>query len=431
MGMPMRPMGYPPQVGYNGVYPTAFMQTSAGPPQPFAPDQASPVPGGDGMKFAGGCGGQFGGHCGSPVCGDCNGGCCAACGGGGCPYCWGGGVSGGYLARLLAMILPFSEGGRCAPRWYDVTADIVYLTREDVSRLVEFTWDDVTGDIVLSTDTLDFDHEYGFHFTGAAQVLPGGNLEFTYLGLANWATAADVTSPTDELFSVFSDFGNNPLGGFDETDRARFHSIAYSSSIDSFEIHLRKRWIGPNCRLQGSWLMGVRYLYLLEDFQHYTLGGDDDPIQPGLQTRGSMTYNTRTHNSLTGFQLGGDLWTSVVPGISFGGEAKAGIYGNYAQQNTNITATTTSPALTQTLSEHDHDSDVALIGEASLQLIYRTSPNWTLRMGYTFVYLDGVALAPENFNSTVPFSTGRVLQPVNHNGDILLHGLTGGLEWMW
>jgi len=341
------------------------------------------------------------------------------------------GLSGGYFARLLAGVLPFAEGGRCAPRWYDITAEFTYLTRENVSRRMDFSSDGILGNIVLSTETLDFDNEGGLRLTGAAQIWAGGILEFSYLGLANWSSGAQVTSPTDDLFSVISGYGVNPTQGFDETDRARFHSIGYSSSVDSFELHFRKRWTGPNCRVQGSWLAGVRYMYLMEDFEYLTIGGDNNPNPAIFEARGTMDYDIRTKNSLTGLQVGGDLWTSVVPGISFGGEAKGGIYGNYAQQGTSIYASTTNPAQASTLIERDNDSDVALVGEASLLFIYRTSPNWTIRSGYTFVYLDGVALAPENFNSTTPFSTARALQPLNHNGSMLLHGFTMGFEWMW
>ncbi|MFV1967688.1 MAG: BBP7 family outer membrane beta-barrel protein [Pirellulaceae bacterium] len=423
MGVPGGAVGYPPAgLGYGGVHPAAFYDGMPNPPQPFAPEQGSLVPVGYGIEMAG--------QCATGGCPDGGGDCGPYCGGTGCQSCRGAGVTGGYLTRLFGRVLPFSEGGRSAPRWYDVTIDFLYLTRENVSRQVDFSSDGILGDIVLSTETLDFSDEGALRFTAAAQVWAGGNVEFTYLGLANWSTGASFTSPTDELFSVFSDFGVNPFGGFDETDRASFHSIGYSSSIDSFELHFRKRWTGPNGRLQGSWLAGVRYVYLLEDFEYFTVGGDD-PGTPQPDSRGQMDYDVRTHNSLTGPQIGGDLWTSVIPGISIGAEGKAGVYGNYAQQSTQIVATTSNPALTNTLSERDNSSDVALIGEASLLFIYRTSPNWTIRGGYTFVYLDGVALAPENFNSTVPFSSTRTLQPLNDNGSVLLHGFTAGLEWMW
>jgi len=52
--------------------------------------------------------------------------------------------------------------------------------------------------------------------------------------------------------------------------------------------------------------------------------------------------------------------------------------------------------------------------------------------------IDGVALAPENLNETPPNvlfppgsgSSSRV-PGINANGDVLYHGFTIGMEWMW
>ncbi len=406
------PYGYGagPMQPYGPVAPMMY-NTAPGTPQAFPTESAQPLPGGYDPQMAGFYGGPAD--------------MCPACGGNGCPECLG---IGGFLAHGLSWLLPYSDGGICAPRWYDITADFVYLSRDKATRLINFTSDGVLGDIVLSTDNFDFDPSASLQLTGAYQVFAGGALEFTYLGLNNFSSSASVASPDNELFSIISDFGTNPIGGYDETDRSQYQSISYSSSIDSFELHLRRRWQGPNCRLQGSWLAGVRYLYLLEDFQYYTLGGYDPQIQ---QNRGSMTYDTTTKNSLTGFQAGGDMWTSIIPGISFGGELKAGIYGLYGQQSTHIIATTTSPPFTQEIYEKQHGDDLAFVGQGNIMVVYKTSPNWALRGGYTFMFLDGVALAPENFNATAPFSTGRTTQSLNDNGNVFYHGFTAGLEWMW
>jgi hypothetical protein len=247
------------------------------------------------------------------------------------------------------------------------------------------------------------------------------------MGLINWSTSAAVYDPTDDLWGPFTQFGAI-LPPIDEVDRARYHSIAYSSSIDSFELSYRKHWTGPNCRLQGSWLAGFRYVYLLEDFEFYTQGGDAVPPDPPFNSRGSMDYDIRTRNSLTGFQLGGDLWTCIIPGISFGGMVKAGIYGNAANQATHILATTTA-GLNLTKEEVDAHEKAALVAEGGMMLVYRTSPHWTVKGGYTFLYFDGVALGPENFNSVDP--AVRLTTIINDNGHAFYHGFTAGVEWMW
>ncbi|MBP89234.1 MAG: hypothetical protein CMJ64_21380 [Planctomycetaceae bacterium] len=424
----MMPMQAPMGMQFPGVQPASY-----GSPQPFPGSPGMPMQAGYEAGYGGG-GGDYGGGC-------------PNCGGHGCEYCGGYGSAGGYFSRLLDNLLPYGEGGPCAPRWYDISLDAMYLKRDRASRRVDFSSDGIVvgpptpADILLSTDDLDFDEELGFRFTGVRQLWAGATIEFGYFGLFNWAASAVNRPPTfqDDIFSVLSNFGNAPFNGFDETDRARQHTIAYSSTLDNFELNIRKRFTMPNCRIQVSWLAGVRYVYLLEDFNYLTLGGDFDPITPGLQSRGNMDYGVTTRNSLTGFQLGGDIWANVVPGINVGADIKAGVYGNYANQTTGITATTTLPANTQTIDESVDGNDIAMIAEANVNFIYRMGPHWTLRAGYTMLYLEGVALAPENFNSTPPniLTTGGAFTfvpraaSVNDNGDAFYHGAYAGLEWMW
>jgi hypothetical protein len=447
--------GYGPSLnGYGAMpmYPTSY-GGAAGPlaAPPLPPLAATAMMGsakgggkcGDGTCGNGTCGG---GMCGNGMCGAlgaCGGQGCMGCGGGdacgnlgctscrgiGCGACTGSGTAGGLLEGCLGLLLPYGEGGCCAPRWYDITAEFLYLQREDAGRSVPYSSIGLQN-IVMSTDDLGFQEEGNLRFTAAMQIWAGSNLEFTYLGLGDWASSTSVTSPTDQLFSPFSDFGAGSTA--DEVDNARFHRISYSGGFDSFELSWRKRWTGPNCRLQGSWLAGVRYIYVLEDFEYYTIGGfENDPTTGLLRSRGRMDYDIRTKNSLTGFQMGGDLWTCIIPGVRLGGELKAGIYGNYAQYGNDILATTTSPAQANRLREADTTTDATFVTEASLALLYRISPNWTLRGGYHFLYLDGIALAPENFNSTYPFDVARTPASVNDNGNLFYHGFSMGAEWMW
>lgn len=341
---------------------------------------------------------------------------------------------------LLRRLGPYPAGGWCSPRWFDVAADFMFLTREDVSRTVNFTSDGPAGlgdpFIVLSTDSIDFDHEPGFRFQAAIQWGASSNIEFGYFGLFNFARAAQVTSETDDLYSVFSDFGTNPppesgppirRGGFTDTDSAEFHSIEYSSNFDTFELGFRRRWMAPNCRIQGSWLAGARYFWLKEDFIHRTRVNYPDPNDPSTNITGFLDYEVGTRNSLTGFQVGGDLWVTLVPGIQLGSELKAGIYGNRAKQRTTINAQT----LALPIEERAERDSAAFLAEANLSATWRVNQHLTARGGYTLVYIDGVALAPENFNGEPPFVSGARTVFINDNGDLFLHGFTAGLEWMW
>jgi hypothetical protein len=245
-------------------------------------------------------------------------------------------------------------------------------------------------------------------------------VEFSYLGLGNWASQSTVTSNGD-LFSPFSQFGLVPAFGFDETDQASFGSLAYSSTFDSYELNLRRRWQGPTCLFNGSYLLGVRHFRLEEQAIHSVVGRN-----------GTLDYVIGTANALTGLQIGGDLYMCAIPGISAGGEIKAGIYGNAADQVSTLTSTV--GGVTTTANEAAGADTAAFVGEAGVNLLYRINQNITLKGGYTCLYVSSVALAVENANFT-PASGASVVGPrtavINDSGDIFYHGAVGGVEFAW
>lgn len=360
---------------------------------------------------------------------------CPYCSGAGCESCGVGSGAGGLIGWVLNGMAPYREGGICAPRWYDITLDAMFLSRDDTGRRVPIASEGINGNIVLSTDDLGFQEEVGFRFTGATQVSVGLIAEFTYFGLFNWADQAREERAVGDLFSVYTDFGTNPFNGTDQTDFSTFQEITYSSRIDNFELNFRRRWSAPNCTYQGSWLAGVRYIYLLEDFEYNSSGGDD-LATPAVELGGRQETDVSTRNSMTGFQIGADLWTPIVPGITVGGEVKAGVFGNYANQQTQVLTVAPIPVGETRLFEEASINDIAFAGEARLEAIYRTGPNWTLRAGYTFFVLDGVALASENLNQAAPPNlTGVGVIPrqaaKNDNGSAFYHGGHFGLEYVW
>lgn len=361
------------------------------------------------------------------------GGGCPYCGGGGCEYCGGGfGRHHGVLSGFLHGLLPYGEGGACAPRWYDIAVDGLYWTRDEVSEFVPFTAFTRLGPTIMSSDSLDYDYEPGMRFASRIQIHPGISLDFNYFGLFSWSANTSVSDPTNELFSPYSQFGALVGVGlpFDESDQAQFHSLRVSSTIDNFELGVRKYWTGPNCRLQGSYQSGVRYIYLVDDLNFFTLGRNV-PVGLGTAPAGQSNTDVRAHNSLIGWQATFDVWANIVPGVSVGMEGKGGVYGNQAKYNTSVTGSTTAGGTSADLFETNRNSDVAVVGEANLIFIYRVGPNVTLRAGYSALFIDGVALATENFNPNNPFNTVRTVLPVNTDGNVFYHGGFAGFEWMW
>jgi hypothetical protein len=161
---------------------------------------------------------------------------------------------------------------------------------------------------------------------------------------------------------------------------------------------------------------------------------DEDLHYVTLTQFGAMDFNTNTNNSLTGLQIGGDLWITPLPGLRFGAEAKAGIFGNHMNVSTDIA--TTQPAF---FGEKSLSGYTAFVGELDVKMTYRLNYHWTLRLGYNFLWMDGLALAADNFNPTLPNVFAGPAGPngpprvpvVDRTGDALFHGLNVGLEYLW
>lgn len=387
----------------------------------------------------------------NPGCGDEVGGCGdGSCGGESCGTCRQrrGGRMAGWLNRacqcaaVRPYILPIGRrdcygcptlncgpygDGTSAVHWFDVSAEFVYLKREDISPVVGFASDGIGGPIVLSSDSVGFDEAPGARVTGTWQVGASSHLEAVYMGGFNWHQSAWVSSANDNLYSALSDFGRVPAGGFLQSDQAETQFIDYSSDLHNVELNWRQHWVGSHYWLQGSFLMGVRYLRLREDLMYQTLvDAHVDPLSGLDRGPANMHYRVNTTNHVVGFQLGGDLFASLLPGLLMGGNLKAGIYGNDARQRSTVVATNLNPDLL----ESDRSGDAAFVAEGGLTFIYQVHPWLSLRGGYEMLYVNGVALAPENFNTQAPFVGTRSVA-VNNEGDVFYHGLTAGLEWLW
>lgn len=364
---------------------------------------------------------------------------CPYCGGAGCEFCMAEGLFGNHhrwlrgslLGDLVRCIAPYPDGGCAAVRWFDFAVDYMALQRDDAGRNVNLTSLGIGGPIVLSTGQLDFgDYKSGFRFMGALQLAAANTLEFTYFGQFNFNTHARVRSPNDDLYSVLSQFGVVPLGGFAETDQSDFQQINYNSAFDSFEINWRLRWMAPNCRYQGSWTIGVRHFILDEKFRYATSSSANGTLTANGFVPARARFDVDTTNNLTGIQFGADTWICLLPGLRAGAELQAGVYGNHMNINTTAGVNTGAPTFTERLVSND----VSFIGQLNMLATYRISQQWTIRGGYQLLFVDGVALASENFNTAPPatfFPPTTRVSLVNDNGNVFYHGWNIGLEFMW
>jgi hypothetical protein len=335
----------------------------------------------------------------------------------------------GLLGDILGIVAPYPDGGCAAPRWYDVEVGVVTFKRDNAGQNIPFASNGIGGPVILSSDDLDFDEATSFRISAMVQWGPGSNFEFVYYGLFGWTESAQVQG-AGTIYSPYSDFGQVPLNGFVETDAADLASIRYFSTFDNYEINFRQRWQSPNCRYQGSWLWGVRYFQLDEDFNYRTEVDTGGPVGADTFTRTNVNVN----NAMTGLQIGGDVWICLIPGLKIGGEAKFACLGNHSNVDSLIRITGTNPPVE--FRDGMTVGDVAFLGDLAGYVTYRINYHWTFKGGYQLLYLDGATLAAENFNPQPPavFNPGPVAvrQPVaRENGDVFWHGWTVSLEYLW
>ena len=340
--------------------------------------------------------------------------------------------AGSVLLGLLGMVAPYSEGGRCEPHWFDLHAEFLYLGLDNGGPFIEFSRD-TGGTTRITSNDLEYGDEPGFRVTGTYQTGPGSNLEFTYLGMFDFKEESLATG-VDELNSIFTNFlANDPgLQGQEQFDQADSHRISLSNNTDSLELNYRRRWVGPTCLLQGSWLIGVRYTRVKERLRFISHASRDTDADLIDDTGGIGTCIVDATNYMTGPQIGGDLWLCVLPGLNVGLDGKFALLGNNAKQSTRISGVDLADNFIGIVpSEATGNDKVTFLGEASLNVNYRVNHRLTIRAGYELILLEGVALALENFNPEVPLFGFTRTPSFSDGGALFYDGFTFGAELMW
>ncbi len=342
-----------------------------------------------------------------------------------------------WLASKRGVFLPYGEGGVATQRWYDVSLGTIVLARTTGAANHAFSSEGINGPRVLTADMVDLDQaRAGLSAQINIQTGAGSNLEFVYFGLNDWDQTAYAQSNTapPNLYSFFSDFGLFPPGGdgFDDSDRSYLHRLDYSSELHNTEINFRRRWVEPQGFWQGSFLGGVRYLDISEKAR-FQANGENNNTAANNGPR-FFDYGVKTENALVGFQLGGDLWYNLIPGVKVGGELKSGIYNNNTSQSTNIFANSLPGSGIPEIRERFDKDDVAFVTELSAHLWYRLNYSWAFKTSYNWMYVDGVSLAAENFNSTPPsvfLPNAQRVVSINNDAEIIYQGFSLSAEYMW
>ena len=118
---------------------------------------------------------------------------------------------------------------------------------------------------------------------------------------------------------------------------------------------------------------------------------------------------------------------SADNGLELGLFGKVGVYGNRIKVKSSYLATSINPAHVTSA-----DQERTAFGlEAGATVNWRLSQNMKMTVGYQVIYLDGVALASDQFANDPPFVQPVPQQAIYDDGELIYTGFNVGFEWMW
>jgi hypothetical protein len=199
-------------------------------------------------------------------------------------------------------------------------------------------------------------------------------------------------------------------------------TIGFTSDLESGELNLRHRcglMCGP---LETSTVYGLRYVRVDESFSY----ASQSLLPPLLGSTNRV--DVRTNNDLFGFTAGILSAYRVSDRWWFEFDVKGTLAANNSEQETIYTAQ--NPISPGTFAFSGQAACTAFIGDINLVSHYQVTHYMTVRAGYQAIWVDGVAVALENFSPDIPVLTQGPAE-VNDNGTLVFHGPHLGLLFAW
>lgn len=327
--------------------------------------------------------------------------------------------------------------------WY-TQADLVMLNRSAVQRRELTALAFVSGSIVqnlalsMTTEAATFGFEPGMRLTlgkflGRDKKNQDQSIEFSYLGMNEWLTGHAVANVTANLFYVSLIDGD--AAGFKFAD---LHGFSYKSNFNSYEINARVRSrLGKDrmvLKANGHWQResnkgrmtsyfgGLRLISIDEEFSYFARGRT--VFQGATPDAHSGDLLVKANNDMFGFQLGAEFYEQTYH-WSYGLRGKVGALVNFADQRSTYQFVDTVTSGTP-FNVAANDEQLTLLLELSIAATYQLRPNVALRFSYDLLYLQGLALAPEqlSFNS-------QDQARINTGSFTLFDGASFGFEVIW
>lgn len=319
---------------------------------------------------------------------------------------------------------------RCCPEWANYAVfDVLFLQRDNATNGQTIAvGSDVSpnpGAPILNTRSMQFATAPGVRLLYGHRGPGGVGWEMGYLGVYGMYADANVAA-TDQL-TVPGDIGQ-AVPGWATADVER---PTYWSGLNVVEANMflydcceacdpcshRECLRRSHCRCTDV-IGGLFWAGLNEQANLNVTCCEGEPPSP---------YVVNTASNLFGAQIGLRRRADWCR-WAFERTYKVGLAGASLYQSSGAITSPLAPGTVYREPQSDSIGGVGLLSQINLTAVYRFNRHWGLRAGYNFIWLAGVALAPDQWDFTDTATSGSQL--VN-GGGLFLHGANLGLERRW
>jgi hypothetical protein len=317
------------------------------------------------------------------------------------------------------------------PLWY-VRADGNWLNRTTSTELTTATVRADDGTIgnnrIISQE---FDAAPGMRSFFGRNIWDGMTyIEMGYFGLNHWDELTELRN-----LNGVGIIASNLDMGFGTNTNPDFQRIAYSSTIHNAELNIRS-FFSPNFVFVG----GLRYFNLNETLV-INERGLVDLVLSNPNAASTVAYNAwrniSTDNNLLGPQIGLDWAYEFTDDIRVNLLSRVGLCANFSQstvrqQREGIEQLQGNVGQIVRDARVVNDEEVVIAGllELHSSIDILLTKNILFRGGWQFMWVSGIAVAPEQHADSITNPNGLQRQ-IENGADAIFFGPFAGLEFYW
>lgn len=313
-----------------------------------------------------------------------------------------------------------------------------------------------TGSEAFNSNQFRYDGSVGPKLSITYREDANRSFDFTYFGLFNQSSSQTI-GPDGNWLTMYAP-------GFWQTQDYPYQGMKWSTSsnLNSAEANANQkiskalsliaglRWLNMNDSLMGSVTPGDQYApgwkFNPNEPTVVPHCGDSAVPFPNAGSPGNPTFQqltncanpasssplsfsnfwtTKTTNNLMGIQLGVQGVLFEFGQFSLDGTLKAGLYNNHATQSSAVSMEKIM------YFANSSSNQLAYSGDGLIQLKYSVTNDLLIKLGYQFLWLGNLALAPGQISKTYAKNSPTSLSAVgvNAGSSVLFQGGTLGLEY--